>query len=150
MIIGCPACRTRYLVDEQALGGRAGRTVRCATCGHTWHQSAPPELPAADELSRFEGSRIEPALEVPPRPNITPDASLEVPPRPAAPAAPAMRPTRRRRTGLRWLVLAVLFALAILAGIFVAREGAVKLWPSVARLFARAELSVETELISLA
>src|SRR5262252_1618496 len=117
MIIGCPSCRTRYLVDEHALGGRTGRTVRCATCGHTWHQSAPPELPASDEFSRFEGARIEPALGVPPRPNIAADASLEVPPRPGALRMPTVRP-KRRRVALRWLVLAVLFVVAVLAGIF--------------------------------
>jgi len=150
MIIGCPACRTRYLVDEQALGGRAGRTVRCATCGHTWHQGAPPDLPTADEPSRFEGPRIEPSLDVPPRPNIAAEADLEVPPRPGgALRAPAAQPKRRRSAALRWLVLAVLVALAILVGIFAGREGAVKLWPSFARLFAQAELPAETEVVSL-
>jgi predicted Zn finger-like uncharacterized protein len=149
MIIGCPACHTRYLVDEQALHGRRGRTVRCTTCGHTWHQSAPPELPAADEFSRFEDARIEPALEVPPRPNIAAEAGLEVPPRPGALRAPAAQLKRRRSAALRWLVLALLVALAILAGIFAAREGVVKLWPSVARLFAGAELPAETEIVSL-
>jgi predicted Zn finger-like uncharacterized protein len=148
MIIGCPACRTRYLVDERALGGRAGRTVRCATCGHTWHQSAPPELPAGGEFAGFEGSRIEPALGVPPRPNIAADVSLEVPPRPRTLPAPTVRP-KRRRAALPWLVLAVLFVLAVLAGIFFAREEVMKLWPSVARLFPRAELPAATEAISL-
>jgi predicted Zn finger-like uncharacterized protein len=43
MIVTCPACRTRYLVDERALGGPSGRTVRCANCGNTWHQRSKPE-----------------------------------------------------------------------------------------------------------
>ena len=46
MIIGCPACSTRYLVDEQQLGA-TGRMVRCGQCGHSWY-----EAPSADEKPR--------------------------------------------------------------------------------------------------
>jgi len=142
MIIGCPGCRTRYLVDEQALGGRVGRIVRCATCGHTWHQKAPRELLAADDFSRFESSRIEPALEVPRRPEVLAEAGLEVPPRPGATPEPSRRPKRGHR-GLRWLVLVVFFVLVILAGVVIARGAVVKMWPPAARLFALAGLPVE-------
>ena len=49
MILTCPACATRYTVDE-AKFPPAGRTVRCAKCGHSWHQPGPePEAPAAPE-----------------------------------------------------------------------------------------------------
>src|SRR5271166_4304795 len=44
MIVTCPACATRYLVDPRALGS-AGRTVRCANCAQTWHQTPPEDLP---------------------------------------------------------------------------------------------------------
>ncbi len=45
MIVTCPRCETHFAVSEAALG-LAGRTVRCARCGHKWHQN-PPE--AADD-----------------------------------------------------------------------------------------------------
>jgi len=99
MIVTCPACRTRYLVEERALGGPAGRPVRCAQCGNTWHQRPEPE-PAAPLAANPEPARAEPPLEVPPRP--------EPPP-----------PPRRRRggSGAVWLapivVIAILIALAL-------------------------------------
>ena len=40
MIIACPACTTRYVVPESAIGVE-GRTVRCAKCRHSWHQDGP-------------------------------------------------------------------------------------------------------------
>ncbi len=39
MIVTCPACTTRYLVDDGELGGEAGRHVRCASCGNLWFYS---------------------------------------------------------------------------------------------------------------
>jgi len=40
MIIQCPACTTRYVVPETAIGVD-GRTVRCAKCRHSWFQDGP-------------------------------------------------------------------------------------------------------------
>lgn len=39
MIVTCPSCDTRFSVPQSALGPR-GRTLRCARCGHKWHQDA--------------------------------------------------------------------------------------------------------------
>src|ERR1700757_3844180 len=130
MILSCSVCRTRYLVDERALHGRAGRIVRCANCGHTWHQKAPPELPAGEGAARITAPRIEPALEVPPRPAGVYTPTLEAPPRGLLPP-----PRRRRWVVIRWLLLAVLFALAILAGLMLARSAVVAIWPPAARLY---------------
>lgn len=47
MIIACPACSTRYVVPDSAIGVE-GRTVRCAKCRHSWYQNG-PELPLREE-----------------------------------------------------------------------------------------------------
>lgn len=133
MILSCPACQTRYLVDEKALRGLAGRTVRCANCAHTWHQPGPSE-PYVDEEAVEPEGRIEPALEVPPRPGASAVPSLGIPQRSLSVPEPPGR-KRSRRVAIRWLVLGVLFALAILAGVVVARGAVVAIWPPAGRLF---------------
>jgi predicted Zn finger-like uncharacterized protein len=139
MILSCPVCRTRYLVDEGSLHGPSGRTVRCTSCGHTWHQRVPPETPANGDAVNTVG-RIEPALELPPRPAAT----LEVQPRPR-PVGDSHRQGeyRSRWDALRWLVVAVLLTLAVLAGVVVARGAVVALWPPAARLYSLAGLPAE-------
>ena len=49
MIIACPACHTRYVVPDTAIG-IDGRTVRCAKCKHSWFQEGPElETPQAEQ-----------------------------------------------------------------------------------------------------
>lgn len=125
VILACPACRIRYLVDEQDLNRPAGRTVRCASCGHTWRQPQPLVIRDRELATRIAAARIEPELGVPPRPGPLP-----------VPAPQQRRP--RGRSTLSWVVIAsalVLLVLAVFATI-VARGEVIAVWPATAQLYA--------------
>lgn len=77
MIITCPACSTRYVVPDSAIG-MDGRTVRCAKCRHSWYQDGP-----------------ESATATPPSPATAPEQPRPAPPPPppaATPAPPSSEP----------------------------------------------------------
>ena len=86
MIIACPACATRYVVPDSAIGVD-GRTVRCAKCRHSWFQDGPaltpppaaplaaPLAPAADATAPVAPIQAEPPE--PPEPATAPDLAAE-------------------------------------------------------------------------
>jgi predicted Zn finger-like uncharacterized protein len=148
MIVTCPLCRTRYRVAEQELGAPVGRMVRCANCGHSWHQP-PPDIdpPPSEAATGPTPQHDSPASDAAPTPRATP--RLEVPPRPRSmptpmPAPPAL--WRRREQTARGrvvpIVLVLLVGLAVVTGI-VARRQVMAIWPSTARLYASIGLSSE-------
>jgi predicted Zn finger-like uncharacterized protein len=87
MIIACPACATRYVVPDSAIGAE-GRTVRCAKCRHSWFQDGPvldltePAPAAAPATAQREPAR-EPVAAPPPR---SPEVAYEEPAEEAAPS----------------------------------------------------------------
>lgn len=135
MILTCPECRTRYQADA-AQFPTEGRKVRCARCGHVWHQS-PPEP---------ETVREPVAVELPAE-RVT-DAA-------GAPASVAESSGLRGRAwGERlgilagWLTLVVLIGLIGWTG-YRFRQQIAMLWPQSSALFATFGVAVNAQGIAI-
>ncbi|MGH6870663.1 MAG: DUF3426 domain-containing protein [Rhizomicrobium sp.] len=152
MILTCPQCATQYRVDAAKFPA-GGRTVRCAKCGHSWHQEAEAAGPAAAAPPVaapepvFRAPAPEPAAAPEPEP---PRRAAFVPPAPAiqhpeeavaAPTPPGKSWMGRVGLAFGWLA----FAATILVIGFAAvtyREQAVHAWPRSASLYAALGLKV--------
>ena len=121
MILECSECRTRYLVPDSAIGAD-GRTVRCASCKHSWFQA-----PQVLDLSVRTAPVAEPRL--PAREPEVPPAPVPAPPRtfddaaispPAAheydPFAPQPPFKPRRNPARRWTAAAFVAGISMLLG----------------------------------
>lgn len=99
MILECPSCQNRYLVDPRALGTK-GRAVRCAKCKNEWFAKPPKEEVEADVI------QVE----------FTPIEQQEIPPIPRGSSVPAIPQPVAVPAGLKWatMLLAVLCVLVSL------------------------------------
>jgi predicted Zn finger-like uncharacterized protein len=132
MILTCERCQARYEIDETRLGS-AGRTVRCTSCSHSWHQ-VPIAETAADAAEKAaaasasdEAVEVETAAE--PDPLVAPKRAR---PRTVPPPAPKVD---IRKQALKWGAIAAP-TIALIVGLGAARNMIVAAWPPAARLYA--------------
>jgi predicted Zn finger-like uncharacterized protein len=91
MIIACPACATRYVVPDSAIG-LDGRTVRCAKCRHSWFQEGPEAEPRPAPAPAPAPAPPPPAQPAPTEREAPPVAPVPAPPAPPPPVEDAPLP----------------------------------------------------------
>jgi predicted Zn finger-like uncharacterized protein len=130
MILTCISCSTRYSVDGSTFPA-AGRTVRCAKCGHSWHQAgemAEPEpepfAPVVDPIPEMPVSEPVEASYSPARSFTPPSATIE----PKPPLGPKLA------IAAGWIGLFVVVLLIAFAAVTY-RQHIASIWPQSAGVY---------------
>lgn len=153
MILTCPECKSRYVVNPSALLPR-GRTVRCAKCSHSWFENKPEDdieivPPAATEPQTApdkpenENTDSEAASEVQadsPEPvgNVS-DIPINNPrkrqrPVPKGSNLPALQNQQYGSNKVGWISL-VIFVTAVISSFLIFQSAIVSVWPASNKLY---------------
>ncbi len=146
MILTCPSCDTRYSVDGAKFPA-AGRTVRCAKCGHSWHQpgegeavpEAAPEIPTEAAPAAALASTEAPASTSDPFPvNLSPTRAFA----PASVASESRAPLAPKLAVVAgWAgLIAVVLLIAVSAVRY--RQDIAVIWPQSAGVYSSLGLKV--------
>jgi predicted Zn finger-like uncharacterized protein len=131
MIVTCPSCTTRYLVDPAAIG-RDGRRVKCARCGHLWRESATEAASPAAAVPPI-------TVTAEPQSVLVAPAAVQTTPFPSSAGHITNLPVviqQRRRDGPAVGVALAVLLIGGLAGVgYFARDTIVRFWPPAARLY---------------
>lgn len=114
MILTCPECETQYFAEDSTIG-ESGRTVKCASCGHSWFVGPEGASGGSPELGAHETYRLK------------------------------VRERRRRKSRTAalsaWTATVAAFVV-ILAGLILFRGEVVKRWPESASTYAAVGMPV--------
>jgi predicted Zn finger-like uncharacterized protein len=147
MILTCPSCGTRYSVDGAKFPSQ-GRTVRCAKCGHSWHQA--PEAAPEPEIVQDTPPAAPPPEVTPgpapgPAPDPVPDPVAASPTRAYAPSTAVEQPHAPLGPKLAvvagWIGLIVV-VLLIGASAVRYRQDIAMIWPQSAGVYSSLGLKV--------
>jgi predicted Zn finger-like uncharacterized protein len=146
MILTCPACATRYQVDEAKFPPQ-GRRVRCAKCGHAWDQPGPEPETAPGAMPAAMAEEAAAAREFSPEPVRIDPAPSRAAGRFRAPApAPKPRVSLLPMLGvaLGWVGLIAVVLLIGLSAVRYRQEITV-IWPQSAGVYSRLGMKVNVE-----